>query len=157
MAILGSAHAAATPSSGRWLADDLVRRRRADDRDRYAASRRQARIDPNPHPIDAVICALRRFEDDGCILADEVGSAASRPIGRGAVVGDSPGRTSFDQNDPPRRIDIESEKRDPTARSGEQSPSRSPAATIAMGHPPSPQSVASGVASMGIVPMGIGP
>jgi len=40
---------------------------------RYAAAQRQARIDPNPHQIDAVIFALRRLREGGCILADEVG------------------------------------------------------------------------------------
>src|SRR5437868_10226244 len=57
----------------RMLAEDLVRVRRPDDRERYAASQRQARIDPNPHQIDAVIFALRRIREGGCILADEVG------------------------------------------------------------------------------------
>ncbi len=57
----------------RILAEDLVRVRRPDDLERYAASQRQARIDPNPHQIDAVIFALRRLREGGCILADEVG------------------------------------------------------------------------------------
>jgi adenine-specific DNA-methyltransferase len=57
----------------RILAEDLVRVRRPDDRERYAATQRQARIDPNPHQIDAVIFALRRLREGGCILADEVG------------------------------------------------------------------------------------
>ena len=57
----------------RILAEDLVRTRRPDDRERYASSQRQARIDPNPHQIDAVIFALRRLREGGCILADEVG------------------------------------------------------------------------------------
>jgi adenine-specific DNA-methyltransferase len=57
----------------RILAEDLIRIRRPDDRERYAASQRQARIDPNPHQIDAVIFALRRLQEGGCILADEVG------------------------------------------------------------------------------------
>ena len=57
----------------RILAEELVRVRRPDDRERYAASQRQARIDPNPHQIDAVIFALRRLREGGCILADEVG------------------------------------------------------------------------------------
>src|SRR5216684_4087422 len=57
----------------RILAEDLLRVRRPDDRERYAASQRQARIDPNPHQIDAVIFALRRLREGGCILADEVG------------------------------------------------------------------------------------
>src|SRR6188768_3589258 len=57
----------------RMIAEDLVRIRRPDDRERYAASQRQAKIDPNPHQIDAVIFALRRLREGGCILADEVG------------------------------------------------------------------------------------
>jgi len=44
----------------RILAEDLIRVRRPDDRERYSASQRQARVDPNPHQIDAVIFALRR-------------------------------------------------------------------------------------------------
>ena len=43
----------------RILAEDLVRVRRTDDRERYAASQLQARIDPNPHQIAAVIFPLR--------------------------------------------------------------------------------------------------
>ncbi len=61
------------PFNRRLLAEDLVRVRRPDDRERSAASQRQARIDPNPHQIDAVIFALRRLPEGGCILADEVG------------------------------------------------------------------------------------
>jgi superfamily II DNA or RNA helicase len=61
------------PFNRRILAEDLVRVRRPDDRERCAASQRQARIDPNPHQIDAVIFALRRLREGGCILADEVG------------------------------------------------------------------------------------
>lgn len=56
-----------------YLAEDLVRRRRADEYRRQVASQRAARIDPNPHQIDAVIFALERIPDGGCILADEVG------------------------------------------------------------------------------------
>jgi superfamily II DNA or RNA helicase len=61
------------PFNQRFLAEDLVRTRRPDDRERCAAVQRQARIDPNPHQVDAVIFALRRFSEGGCILADEVG------------------------------------------------------------------------------------
>ena len=56
-----------------YLAEDLVRPRRADEYRRHVASQRAARIDPNPHQIDAVIFALKRIPDGGCILADEVG------------------------------------------------------------------------------------
>src|SRR5712691_11166308 len=71
----------------RVLAEDLVRVRRPDDRERYAASQRQARIDPNPHQIDAVIFALRRLREGGCILANEVG--LGKAIEAGLVIAQS--------------------------------------------------------------------
>src|SRR6267143_3459418 len=71
----------------RVLAEDLVRLRRPDDRERYAAAQRQARIDPNPHQIDAVIFALRRLREGGCILADEVG--LGKTIEAGLVIAQS--------------------------------------------------------------------
>src|SRR5687768_5607571 len=61
------------PSQRRWNAEDLVRRRRSDESRRYAAPQRSGRIDANPHQIEAVIFALSRLGDGGCILADEVG------------------------------------------------------------------------------------
>src|SRR6478672_7116400 len=61
------------PIQRRLLAEDLVRLRRPDEQRRYAACQRQGRIDPNPHQIDAVVFALRRIPQGGCILADEVG------------------------------------------------------------------------------------
>src|ERR1700735_3281503 len=71
----------------RILAEELVRVRRPDDREGYAASQRQARIDPNPHQIDAVIFALRRLREGGCILADEVG--LGKTIEAGLVIAQS--------------------------------------------------------------------
>src|ERR1700731_2893274 len=71
----------------RVLAEDLLRTRRPDDRERYAASQRQAGIDPNPHQIDAVIFALRRLREGGCILADEVG--LGKTIEAGLVIAQS--------------------------------------------------------------------
>src|ERR1035438_1017514 len=61
------------PIQRRYLAERLVRLRRADEQQRYAAAQRQGRVDPNPHQIDAVIFALKRIPEGGCILADEVG------------------------------------------------------------------------------------
>ena len=61
------------PIQRRLLAEELTRLRRADEQLRYAASQRRGRIDPNPHQIDAVVFALRRIPEGGCILADEVG------------------------------------------------------------------------------------
>src|SRR5712691_9509978 len=71
----------------RMVAEDLVRIRRPDDRERYAAAQRQARIDPNPHQIDAVIFALRRLREGGCILADEVG--LGKTVEAGLVIAQS--------------------------------------------------------------------
>src|SRR6516165_8239449 len=71
----------------RILAEDLIRVRRPDDRERYAAAQRQGRIDPNPHQIDAVIFALRRLREGGCILADEVG--LGKTIEAGLVIAQS--------------------------------------------------------------------
>src|SRR6478735_11997981 len=61
------------PAQRRFLAEDLVRLRRSDEQRRYAAPQRSAKIDANPHQIDAVIFALARVREGGCILADEVG------------------------------------------------------------------------------------
>lgn len=61
------------PIHRRYYAEDLVRLRRSSEKRRYAASQRRGRIDPNPHQIDAVMFALRRIPEGGCILADEVG------------------------------------------------------------------------------------
>jgi adenine-specific DNA-methyltransferase len=71
----------------RILAEELIRVRRPDERERYAAAQRQARIDPNPHQIDAVIFALRRLREGGCILADEVG--LGKTIEAGLVIAQS--------------------------------------------------------------------
>ena len=50
-----------------------MRLRRSSETRRYVASPRLGRIDPNPHQIEAVMFALRRIPEGGCILADEVG------------------------------------------------------------------------------------
>src|SRR5215831_3464730 len=71
----------------RILAEDLLRVRRPDDLERYASSQRQARIDPNPHQVKAVIFALRRLREGGCILADEVG--LGKTIEAGLVIAQS--------------------------------------------------------------------
>src|SRR5713226_2976706 len=61
------------PVHRRLLAEELVRLRRPDEQRRYAACQRLGCIDPNPHQVDAVVFALRRIPEGGCILADEVG------------------------------------------------------------------------------------
>ena len=65
--------AAIHPVTRRLYAEELVRMRRADEQQRYVASQRAGRIDANPHQVDAVIFALQRIREGGCILADEVG------------------------------------------------------------------------------------
>src|SRR5258708_34532080 len=75
------------PIQRRYLAEELMRARRADDQARFAASQRQGRIDPNPHQIDAVIFALKRIPEGGRILADEVG--LGKTIEAGLVVAQS--------------------------------------------------------------------
>ena len=72
------------PIHRRFEAEDLVRLRRSSEQRRYAASQRRWRIDPNPHQIDAVMFALRRIPEGGCILADEVG--LGKTIEAGLVV-----------------------------------------------------------------------
>jgi hypothetical protein len=61
------------PIQRRYLAEDLTRLRRSSEQRRYAAPHRAANVDPNPHQIEAVIFALSRLREGGCILADEVG------------------------------------------------------------------------------------
>ena len=57
----------------RYLAEDLLRLRSSGEVRRASAPQRAAKIDPNPHQIEAVIFALGRLREGGCILADEVG------------------------------------------------------------------------------------
>jgi len=68
------------PLQRRYLAEDLVLARPADEQRRYVASQRSGRIDPNPHQIDAVIFALKRIPEGGCILAAQIG--ATRVLAR---------------------------------------------------------------------------
>lgn len=60
------------PLQMRWYAEDLVRLRRSDELRRYAAPQRSGHIDANPHQIEAVIFALSRLGEGGCILADQL-------------------------------------------------------------------------------------
>lgn len=61
------------PIHRRLLSEEILRLRRSDEGWRYASAQRGGRVDPNPHQIDAVIFALARVREGGCILADEVG------------------------------------------------------------------------------------
>src|SRR5262245_11389174 len=61
------------PIHRRLLSEEISRLRRSTEGRRYASAQRSGRIDANPHQIDAVIFALGRVREGGCILADEVG------------------------------------------------------------------------------------
>jgi len=61
------------PIHRRLLSEEILRLRRSTEGRRYASAQRGGRVDPNPHQIDAVIFALGRVREGGCILADEVG------------------------------------------------------------------------------------
>jgi superfamily II DNA or RNA helicase len=71
--VIDSPTKAMHPAQLRYLAEDLVRLRRSDEQRRYSAPQRAAKVDANPHQIDAIIFALGRIREGGCILADEVG------------------------------------------------------------------------------------
>ena len=73
------------PIQRRFFAEELVRLRAPGEARRYVASQRAGRIDPNPHQIDAVLFALERIPEGGCILADEVG--LGKTIEAGLVIG----------------------------------------------------------------------
>ena len=72
------------PIHRRYHAEALVRLRRAGEKRRYVAAQRRGRVDPNPHQIEAVMFALERVPQGGCILADEVG--LGKTIEAGLVV-----------------------------------------------------------------------
>ena len=64
-----------TPASlqHRLLLEQLLRKRRASDYERYVESFRRAAVDPNPHQLEAVAFALGRLPEGGAMLCDEVG------------------------------------------------------------------------------------
>ena len=57
----------------RLLIEELVRKRRSDDAERFAEVFRRSTIDPNPHQIEAAMFALQRLSAGGAMLCDEVG------------------------------------------------------------------------------------
>lgn len=62
-----------TPQKASFLAYDLSRRYAADDHRRMATPLSQAKIDLNPHQIQAALFALESPFSKGVLLADEVG------------------------------------------------------------------------------------
>lgn len=57
----------------RLLVEELTRKRRSDDAERFVEDFRRSTIDPNPHQIEAAMFALRRLPAGGAMLCDEVG------------------------------------------------------------------------------------
>lgn len=57
----------------RLLIEELTRKRRSDDAERFVEVFRRSTIDPNPHQIEAAMFALRRLPAGGAMLCDEVG------------------------------------------------------------------------------------
>ena len=57
----------------RLLLEQLLRKRRASDYERYVESFRRAAVDANPHQLEAVAFALGRIPEGGAMLCDEVG------------------------------------------------------------------------------------
>ncbi|MHB2016220.1 MAG: SNF2-related protein [Candidatus Xenobia bacterium] len=57
----------------RLLVEELIRKRRSDDAERFVEVFRRSTVDPNPHQIEAAMFALRRLPSGGAVLADEVG------------------------------------------------------------------------------------
>ena len=64
----------------RLLAEELVRLRRADEHQRYAAAQRRGRIDPNPHQIDAVVFALQRIRETSTLDSGAARSACEEAM-----------------------------------------------------------------------------
>jgi len=57
----------------RLLLEQLLRKRRASDYERYVECFRRAAVDANPHQLEAVAFALGRIPEGGAMLCDEVG------------------------------------------------------------------------------------
>ena len=64
---------ATSPIQRRLLLEQLLRKRRASDYERYVESFRRAAVDANPHQLEAVAFALGRIPEGGAMLCDEVG------------------------------------------------------------------------------------
>ena len=62
-----------TPYHAKYFAHQLTRRVSSDQVDKFAAALADARVDLNPHQIEAALFAFRSPLSKGAILADEVG------------------------------------------------------------------------------------
>lgn len=59
--------------SARVLIERLLLKRNPLDYQAYVETFRESLIDANPHQIEAIVFALEKLENGGCVLADEVG------------------------------------------------------------------------------------
>ena len=57
----------------RSLLERLLLKRNPLDYRAYVETFRESLIDANPHQVEAIVFALEKLENGGCILADEVG------------------------------------------------------------------------------------
>ena len=62
-----------TAYQAKYLAHELTRKRSADDIDKLTASLQDAKVDLNPHQIEASLFAFKSPLSKGALLADEVG------------------------------------------------------------------------------------
>jgi ERCC4-related helicase len=62
-----------TPHHAKYFAHELTRRRPSDSIEKFMASLSDAKVDLNPHQVDAALFAFRSPLSKGAILADEVG------------------------------------------------------------------------------------
>jgi ERCC4-related helicase len=62
-----------TSYHAKYFAHELTRKRSADDLDKLTASLQDARVDMNPHQVEAALFAFKSPLSNGALLADEVG------------------------------------------------------------------------------------
>ncbi len=62
-----------TPYHAKYLAYELTRQLPANDVGKLTASLQDAKVDLNPHQIDAALFAFKSPLSKGALLADEVG------------------------------------------------------------------------------------
>ncbi len=79
--------------SSRILVEKLLLKRNPLDYQAYIETFRESLIDANPHQIEAVVYALEKLENGGCILADEVG--LGKTIEAGLVISQYRARRRF--------------------------------------------------------------
>lgn len=77
----------------RMLREKLLLKRNPLDYQAYIETFRESLIDANPHQIEAVVFALEKLDNGGCILADEVG--LGKTIEAGLIISQYRARRNF--------------------------------------------------------------